>query len=298
VFDGFGNIVTDPDEIARIQYAQEQGLPFPGEIPPTYVTPPGGLDRVAKGLRDPSLLNGQTSGPGRGLDPITGDTLLPDPAVVDPTPPGPPRTPSGGGIAGIAAQGAGAPSDYEQELLNMLQSREKRATQDKWLALAQAGLSLMSSKNPTFGGALGEAGATGLGALREGQSTAEADRVALLGQIEQSRMGRAKLDLERQALAARGAARGGLTVPQLLSNLKNVASVAVDRVNLLTGGGDVTSAIQMAESQGNNQLALDIQTAQRDALQANRDYTDAVRGLGGYATPDEGEDDTSFSARE
>jgi len=183
----------------------------------------------------------------------------------------------------------------------MLQSREKRATQDKWLALAQAGLSLMSSKNPTFGGALGEAGATGLGALREGQSTAEADRVALLGQIEQSRMGREKLGLERQALAARSAAaaaRGGLTVPQLLSNLKNVASVAVDRVNLLTGGGDVTSAIQMAESQGNNQLALDIQTAQRDALQANRDYTDAVRGLGGYATPDEGEDDTSFSARE
>ena len=258
--------------------------------------------RAGRVTPDPAVVDpavpGQTSGPGRGLDPITGDTLLPDPAVVDPAPPGPPRTPSGGGIAGIAAQGAGAPSDYEQELLNMLQSREKRATQDKWLALAQAGLSLMSSKNPTFGGALGEAGATGLGALREGQSTAEADRVALLGQIEQSRMGRAKLDLERQALAARGAARGGLTVPQLLSNLKNVASVAVDRVNLLTGGGDVTSAIQMAESQGNNQLALDIQTAQRDALQANRDYTDAVRGLGGYATPDEGEDDTSFSARE
>ena len=261
--------------------------------------------RAGRVTPDPAVVDpavpGQTSGPGRGLDPITGDTLLPDPAVVDPTPPGPPRTPSGGGIAGIAAQGAGAPSDYEQELLNMLQSREKRATQDKWLALAQAGLSLMSSKNPTFGGALGEAGATGLGALREGQSTAEADRVALLGQIEQSRMGRAKLGLERQALAARSAAaaaRGGLTVPQLLSNLKNVASVAVDRVNLLTGGGDVTSAIQMAESQGNNQLALDIQTAQRDALQANRDYTDAVRGLGGYATPDEGEDDTSFSARE
>ena len=258
--------------------------------------------RAGRVTPDPAVVDpavpGQTSGPGRGLDPITGDTLLPDPAVVDPAPPGPPRTPSGGGIAGIAAQGAGAPSDYEQELLNMLQSREKRATQDKWLALAQAGLSLMSSKNPTFGGALGEAGATGLGALREGQSTAEADRVALLGQIEQSRMGREKLDLERQALAARGAARGGLTVPQLLSNLKNVASVAVDRVNLLTGGGDVTSAIQMAESQGNNQLALDIQTAQRDALQANRDYTDAVRGLGGYATPDEGEDDTSFSARE
>lgn len=90
----------------------------------------------------------------------------------------------------------------------MLDAREKRATQDKWLALAQAGMALMSSKAPTFGEALGEAGAAGLGALREGQSGAEADRLALLGQIEQSRMGRAKLDLDRQALAARSAARG------------------------------------------------------------------------------------------
>jgi hypothetical protein len=122
------------------------------------------------------------------------------------------RAPSGGGgaggIAAVAAQGAGSPSDFEQELLNMLAAREKRATQDKWLALAQAGMALMSSKDPTFGGALGEAGAVGLGALREGQSGAEADRLALLGQIEQSRMGREKLDLERQALAARSAARG------------------------------------------------------------------------------------------
>lgn len=123
------------------------------------------------------------------------------------------RAPSGGGgaggIAAVAAQGAGSPSNFEQELLNMLAAREKRATQDKWLALAQAGMALMSSKDPTFGGALGEAGAVGLGALREGQSGAEADRLALLGQIEQSRMGREKLDLERQALAARSAARGG-----------------------------------------------------------------------------------------
>jgi hypothetical protein len=87
----------------------------------------------------------------------------------------------------------------------MLAAREKRATQDKWLALAQAGMALMSSSQPTFGGALGEAGAAGLGALREGQSGAEADRLALLGQIEQSRMGREELALRRQAAAARGA---------------------------------------------------------------------------------------------
>ena len=88
----------------------------------------------------------------------------------------------------------------------MLAAREKRAEQDKWLALAQVGMQLMSSTQPTFGGALGEAGAAGLGALREGQAGSEADRLGLLSAIEQSRMGREKLDLERQALAARSAA--------------------------------------------------------------------------------------------
>lgn len=90
----------------------------------------------------------------------------------------------------------------------MLAAREKRAEQDKWLALAQVGMQLMSSTQPTFGGALGEAGAAGLGALREGQAGSEADRLGLLSAIEQSRMGREKMDLERQALAARSAAGG------------------------------------------------------------------------------------------
>jgi hypothetical protein len=124
-----------------------------------------------------------------------------------PAPPGPPGGP--GGIAAMAAQGAGAPTDFQQELMNMLEAREKRAEQDKWLALAQAGMALMSSKDPTFGGALGEAGQAGLGALRESRTTSEADRLALLGQLEQSRLGEAQLQLQRQALAARAAGSGG-----------------------------------------------------------------------------------------
>ena len=146
----------------------------------------------------------------------SGDGLLPPDEPVAPidVAPAVAAAPSGaggaGGAGGIAAMAAqGAPSDYEQELLKMLESREKRATQDKWLALAQAGMALMSSTAPTFGQALGEAGQAGIGALREVAPSAEADRVALLGQLEQSRMGREKLALERQALAARSAARGG-----------------------------------------------------------------------------------------
>jgi hypothetical protein len=59
--------------------------------------------------------------------------------------------------------------------------------QDKWLALAQAGLSLMASKQPTLGGAIGEAGLAGITALRTARSErdkrieaqqARADRLA------------------------------------------------------------------------------------------------------------------------
>lgn len=49
--------------------------------------------------------------------------------------------------------------------------------QDKWLALAQFGLNLMASKQPTIGGAIGEAGLAGITALREARSERDA-RVA------------------------------------------------------------------------------------------------------------------------
>jgi hypothetical protein len=126
-----------------------------------------------------------------------------------PSQPPPSRAaPTGGGIASMAPQDDGAPSNYEQELLKMLGAREKRAEQDKWMALAEAGMALMSSSQPTFGGALGEAGQAGLGSLRAGTESAEGVRLALLGEIEQSRLGREAMQLQRQAAAARAASGG------------------------------------------------------------------------------------------
>jgi hypothetical protein len=49
--------------------------------------------------------------------------------------------------------------------------------QDKWLALAQFGLNLMSSQQPTFGGAIGEAGLAGITALRQARGERD-ERVA------------------------------------------------------------------------------------------------------------------------
>jgi len=260
--------------------------------PPVVALPATDPAVVDPAVVDPErrapVVPGQTAGTPLEMPAGGAEELLPP--TVDPTPPGPPRTPSGGGIAGIAAQGAGAPSDYEQELLNMLQSREKRATQDKWLALAQAGLSLMSSKNPTFGGALGEAGATGLGALREGQSTAEADRVVLLGQIEQSRMGRAKLDLERQALAARSAAAGrdkGIPAT-VITPLFNQLEQAQERLASLGSPPEPGFFFDSPDPNPNERLraAQDVQRAQNQINAAYAQYGLQPFGYGQGSTHD------------
>jgi hypothetical protein len=71
--------------------------------------------------------------------------------------------------------------------------------QDKWLALAQAGLALMSSQQPTIGGAIGEAGLSGITALR--QARGERDE----------RIERQQARADRLAAAAAAAAKGTIT---------------------------------------------------------------------------------------
>lgn len=66
--------------------------------------------------------------------------------------------------------GEAAPqSSIEAEIAKLKGQLEKDRNTDKWLALAQAGMALMSSKEPTLLGAAGEAGISGLTAFREAQ---------------------------------------------------------------------------------------------------------------------------------
>jgi hypothetical protein len=62
----------------------------------------------------------------------------------------------------------------------MLAEREKSAAADKWLALAQTGLALMASRQPTIGGAIGEAGLAGIGAMRQARNQYDKDVLGLL----------------------------------------------------------------------------------------------------------------------
>jgi hypothetical protein len=133
----------------------------------------------------------------------------------------------GGGAGGGGAGGAGAASPYEQELMNMLASREKAAQQDKWLALAQVGLNMMASTSPTLLGAIGEAGVKGVEAVRSARDQYDQDRLSLLGQLEQSRQARA-------AAANRGQS-GGLSARDLLMAERYARQDAVDLLETLYG---------------------------------------------------------------
>jgi hypothetical protein len=203
-----------------------------------------------------------------------------------------PTGPQGGSGSGIAGAASGMTS-YEQELMDALARREKAATQDKWLALAQVGLNLMSSDQPTLGGAIGEAGLAGVQAAQGSRDQYEQDRLELTGALEQSRMARAKAVADAAKGAGGGGGLSGIKLSQYLPQLRFAADAASDRVSLLTGGMDPYMAIAMAEENGNPTRAMEIKTAQDDALRANSDYTNFVRSIGGLDGFVPEEDDTT-----
>jgi len=126
---------------------------------------------------------------GTEVETLEGGTTPDGKVVAPPLPPGrgvvtsPAKRDPPAGIAG-------AMSPLEGEIANLLKQREKRAEQDKWLALAQAGMALMSSRQPTFAGALGEAGLTGLAQFRKSRDQYEEDRLGLMTAQERLRAAR------------------------------------------------------------------------------------------------------------
>ena len=87
----------------------------------------------------------------------------------------------------------------EAEIARQLQRLDKERESNKWLALAEAGMKMMASKNPTLLGSIGEAGLAGTKALRTSQSADSKTRLGLLG-------------LQQRADAAK--TKGGMTTYQ------------------------------------------------------------------------------------
>lgn len=220
-----------------------------------------------------------------------------DPAapVADPAPTAPvaEETPQGGGsgggggVGGVAAGGSGPMSDYEKAIADALARADKRANQDKWLAVAQAGMALMSSKQPTLGGALGEAGMLGVGAYRDSRDAAEKTKMDLLNTQFQIDMERQKMALARAEAASRGSGGGGK--PMAAAMVKYLA----DERNAIS---DQLSALPPIEPAGWFSDEYDPAAAERkrlaDALQVAEQslaYARATYGLPSYLAPDEEE---------
>lgn len=95
----------------------------------------------------------------------------------------------GGGGASRTTGGTGGAggSPLRSRIEQLIADREKDREADKWMALAETGLALMASTNPTLGGAIGEAGLVGVGAMKEAKSQYDKDMLELLGLQEEMR---------------------------------------------------------------------------------------------------------------
>ena len=97
--------------------------------------------------------------------------------------------------------GSAKRSDYEQMLMDAKANADKKAKQDKWMALAQMGLSMMSSQSPTLLGAIGEASAASLPMYQQARDTADTSKL-------EAAKGLYALEAQRAAAAAAGAKTG------------------------------------------------------------------------------------------
>ena len=109
----------------------------------------------------------------------------------------------GGGSGGKGGAGGG----LEGQLSDMLKDMEKSREQDKWMSLAKMGMALMSSKQPTLGGALGEAGMAGMKDLQDSKKSYNKDKMTILA-LQQ------RIDASKRAAASKST---GLSASQSLT---------------------------------------------------------------------------------
>lgn len=153
-----------------------------------------------------------------------------------------PDLPAGGGAKSALSGELGG---MQGELAQYLKDMEKSREQDKWLALANMGLALMSSKQPTLGGAIGEAGMKGMKDLQAGKKAYSKDKLAIMAL--QQRIDAAKLAAQtsldvaniRAETAGKGSASSANTTNRVM--LKELLGEVNKELQLLTplSGGAV-----------------------------------------------------------
>ena len=192
-------------------------------VPEAFRTPPGRGDRDQQNVVTPMVSEAEETAPVTTTQPETDVPVTTTPSVETVVSGG-----DGGSGSGIAAAVGAAPmTSYERELADAMKRAERRAEQDKWLSLAQVGLNLMASKQPTLGGAIGEAGLGGLSAFQKARDTAEETKLGLskaLYDVQASR--EAAMAAQRAAVArATGAVSPSKRASEILSQLGDISEI-------------------------------------------------------------------------
>jgi hypothetical protein len=139
-----------------------------------------------------------------------------------------------------SGSGSGGSSNYETKLLEMLSRQEANAKSDKWMALAQAGMSLMQGGTGSFGGDLGKAGQTGLAALQDSRASNDKSQLDILGAIEASK-------LKRASIAASGA-KSGMVPAGVANSLRGqISDLMTQKENLAGLSGTELEVAQLDE---------------------------------------------------
>jgi hypothetical protein len=188
--------------------------------------------------------------------------LLPKDTDTSTTPAGRKSTSTSGGTGG----GVGG------RIAQMLADREKSAEADKWLSLAQAGMALMASKSPTFGGALGEAGLVGIGAMQKARKQYDADILDLL-------------TLQQRANAASSRRSSGLTASNMITHVRNLRDYKKDITKEI---GDINLDFSLSDEQ---------KAAQLERLQSELFRIDLELGTYSKALSGGGTGGSSFDVR-
>jgi hypothetical protein len=133
-------------------------------------------------------------------------------------------------VAPTVTSGGVSSSGYQQELADILKRREKAASQDKWLALARTGLELMASKNPSFLGAVGEAGLPGVAEYKSARDSYDNDKISILGKIDAAK----RADAASATKLSNAKAQGTLdqTIDNLRQYIKNLKESEKDETGL------------------------------------------------------------------
>jgi hypothetical protein len=104
----------------------------------------------------------------------------------------------------VEVDSANKPLTIEEELLKRQAGLDKSKNFDKWMALAQAGMGILSSNSPTLAGAIGEGGTAGLTAFSEANKRYEDGLTDVLN--ARSKMETARLTAEGKGRLTRSSA--------------------------------------------------------------------------------------------